>query len=115
MSDRYKGSVKYAQIASYKVERVAKVVKHRRYPEAMGILQNLPHKGAKILRKLLLSIASNALYQNRNLDEENLRLVEIRVSVGPHVKRIWRRGRGRADVLHKKQAHVSAVLEGIEV
>lgn len=114
MADGYKGELRYAQIAAYKARRITRVIKNRTYPEVIGILQNLPHKGAKIIKKLLQSIASNALYQNRNLDEEKLRLVEIQINEGPRIKRMWPRGRGRADVLVKKQSHIKARLERIE-
>ncbi len=112
MANGYSGRLRYVSLAGYKARRIANVLRNKRYPEVVGILRNLPHKGAKIIRKLVESVASNALYLDRNLDEESLRLTDIQISDGPHIKRIWRRGRGRADVLLKKQSHIYVTLKG---
>jgi large subunit ribosomal protein L22 len=109
----FRAHAKYLQISPTKVRRVANEVRKKPYVEAMAILENLPHKGAKLLKKVIHSAASNALYQNKNLDEEMLFIKELYVDEGPRMKRLWRRGRGRADILAKRMSHLTAVVDEI--
>ncbi len=107
----YKAHARYLLISPTKVRRVADNVRKKCYPEAIAILDNLPHKGAKMLRKVIQSAAANALFQNKELDEDMLFVRELLVNEGPRLKRVWRRGRGRADVLLKRMSHVTAVVD----
>lgn len=107
----FKAHAKYLLVSPSKVRRVANEVRRKPYTEAVAILENLPHKGAKLLKKVIQSAASNALYLNKNLDEEMLVVSELYVNEGPRMKRLWRRGRGRADVLLKRMSHLTAVIE----
>lgn len=109
----FKAHAKFILISPTKVRRVANEVRRKPYTEAMAILENLPHKGAKLLKKVIHSAASNALYQNKSLDEEMLVVSELYVNEGPRIKRLWRRGRGRADILAKRMSHLTAVVEEI--
>ncbi|AHC14302.1 50S ribosomal protein L22 [Salinispira pacifica] len=109
----YKAHARYVLISPTKVRRVADNVRRKSYPEAIAILENLPHKGAKILQKVIQSAAANALYQNKQLDEDMLFISELMVNEGPRMKRLWRRGRGRADVLLKRMSHVTAVVDEV--
>lgn len=109
----YKAHARYVLISPTKVRRVADNVRRKSYPEAIAILENLPHKGAKILQKVIQSAAANALYQNKQLDEDMLYISELMVNEGPRMKRLWRRGRGRADVLLKRMSHVTAVVDEV--
>jgi large subunit ribosomal protein L22 len=113
MADKtgYRAHAKFLLISPTKVRRVANEVRKKPYVEAMAILDNLPHKGAKLLKKVIHSAASNALYQNKNLDEEMLFVKELYVDEGPRMKRLWRRGRGRADMLLKRMSHLTAVVD----
>lgn len=110
----YRAIARYLLISPTKVRRVADNVRRKSYPEAIAILDNLPHKGAKILSKVIQSAAANALYQNKNLDEDMLYVSELYVNEGPRLKRLWRRGRGRADVLLKRMSHVTAVVDEVK-
>ena len=61
---------RYIRISPRKVRPLADSVRRKPYVEALALLDALPHKGAKILRKVVKSAADNALVQNENLDEE---------------------------------------------
>jgi len=39
---------------------------------------------------------------------------ELYVNEGPRMKRLWVRGRGRADLLLKRMSHITAVVDRIE-
>lgn len=109
----YRAHAKFVLISPTKVRRVANEIRRKPYVEAMAILENLPHKGAKLLKKVVHSAASNALFQNKNLDEGMLYISELYVDEGPRMKRLWRRGRGRADILAKRMSHLTAVVDEI--
>lgn len=111
MSTGYRAHARYIRISPTKVRRVADNVRRKNCPEAIAILSHLPHRGAKILKKVILSAIANALDQDDQLDEDMLCVAELYVNEGPRLKRIWRRGRGRADVLLKRMSHVTAVVD----
>jgi large subunit ribosomal protein L22 len=90
---------------------VADLVRRRPYPEALSILENMPHKGARLIRKTVKSAASNALAGNKQLDEDMLYIREIQIDDGPRLKRVWFRGRGRADTLLKRICHITVVVD----
>ena len=54
---------------------------------------------------------SNALYANKKLDEDMLYVKEIRLDEGPRLKRVWFRGKGRADMLLRRMCHISVVVD----
>jgi large subunit ribosomal protein L22 len=109
----YRAKARYILVSPFKVRRVADNVRKKPYTEAIAMLENLPHKGAKLLKKVIQSAAANALYQNKNLDEDMLYVKELRVDEGPRMKRIWYRARGRADLLLKRMSHITAVVDEI--
>ena len=109
----YSARVKHILISPTKLRRVADVVRRKPYTEAVAILDSLPHKGAIHIQKVLQSAAANALFQNKQLDEDMLYIKELRVDEGPRMKRLWARGRGRRDILQKKMSHLSVVLDEI--
>jgi len=110
----YSAQARFMHMAASKVRRVADNVRRVPYPQAMAILESLPHKGARLLTKVVRSAASNALYANKKLDEEMLYVKELLVNEGPQAKRVWARGRGRADRLIKRSCHIVVVVDEIE-
>ena len=107
----YIATSKFLIASPTKVRPVADVVKRKSYTEAMAILENMPHKGARLLKKTVKSAASNALDQNKKLDEDVLFVKEIRIDEGPRLKRLWCRGRGRADMLLKRMCHITVIVD----
>jgi large subunit ribosomal protein L22 len=77
----------------------------------MAILENMPHKGAYLIRKTVKSAASNALKQNKSLEEDMLYVKEVLIDEGPRMKRVWFRARGRADMLLKRLSHIRVVID----
>jgi large subunit ribosomal protein L22 len=109
----YRAEAKFLLISPSKVRRVADNIRRKRYTDAVALLDVLPHKGAKLLRKVVKSAAANALYQNKNLDEDMLFIRELLVNDGPRMKRMWLRGLGRADMLLKRMSHIIVVVDEI--
>ena len=109
----YSATAKWLIASPYKVRPVADLVRKRPYAEALAILDNVPNKGAALIRKVVVSAAANALDRNRKLDEGMLYVKEIRIDDGPRMKRVWFRARGRADMLLKRMCHISCVIDEI--
>jgi len=107
----YRAVSKYLIGSPFKIRPVADIVRRRPYPEAVSILENMPHKGARLIRKTVKSAASNALADNKKLDEDMLYIREIYIDEGPRLKRIWFRGRGRADMQLKRICHITVVID----
>ena len=107
----YRAISKFLIGSPYKIRPVADLVRRKTYPEAVSILENMPHKGAKLIRKTVKSAASNALSGNKKLDEDMLYVREIYIDEGPRLKRIWFRGRGRADMQLKRMCHITVVVD----
>jgi large subunit ribosomal protein L22 len=109
----YRAITKYLMASPYKIRPVADMIRRKPYPEAMSLLENMPQRGAKIIRKTVKSAASNALNKNKQLDEDMLYIKEILIDEGPRMKRIWFRARGRADMLLKRMCHVTVVIDEV--
>ena len=109
----WRASVPFLRVSATKIRRVADNVRRKPYVEAMALLGALPHKGARLISKVLQSAAANALAANKELDEGRLYVKELLIDVGPTMKRMWTRGRGRADRLLKRSCHISAVVDEI--
>lgn len=107
----YIATTKFLIASPTKVRPVAHVINRKPYSEAMAILANMPQKGAKLIAGTLKSAVSNALYANKDLDEDMLYVKEIRIDEGPRLKRVWFRARGRADRLLKRMCHITVIVD----
>jgi len=109
----YRAIAKWLIASPTKVRPVADLVVRRPYSEAIAILDNTPNKGARLIKKVVVSAAANALDRNRKLDEDMLYIREIRIDEGPRMRRVWFRSRGNADMLVKRLCHISCVIDEI--
>ncbi|MCX8014029.1 MAG: 50S ribosomal protein L22 [Rectinema sp.] len=109
----YRATSKWLIASPFKVRPVADLVRSKPYAEAMAILENMPHKGARLIRKVVASAAANALNRNRKLGEDMLYIKELRIDEGPRLKRVWFRARGRADMQLRRMCHISCVVDEI--
>ena len=107
----YRAISRYLMGSPYKIRPVADLVRRRPYPEAMSVLENMPHKGAQLIRKTVKSAASNALAGNKQLDEDMLYIREIYVDEGPRLKRVWFRGKAKVNTLLKRMCHITVVVD----
>ena len=107
----YRAVTRFLLVSPYKIRPVADLVRRKPYTEAVTLLENMPHKGARLIRKTVVSAASNALNLDKQLEEDMLYIKEIMVDEGPRMKRVWFRGRGRADMLLKRMCHITVVVD----
>jgi large subunit ribosomal protein L22 len=109
----YSAHARYLAASAFKVRRVADQVRRKPYGDAIAMLEALPHKGARLIKKVIQSAAANALYNNKNLDEGMLYVKDLQVNESVRLKRVWPRARGRADRLLKRTCHISVILDEI--
>ena len=106
----YKAVHKNARISATKVRPLANLIRGKDVDEAEAILKYQPHRGAKMLAKVLFSAKKNA--EDRGAPNlGGLRVVEARVDGGPMFKRLRPRARGMAHVIKKRFSHIIVSVE----
>jgi large subunit ribosomal protein L22 len=110
MTVESKAILRYARIAPRKVRRVTHLIKGKKAGDAMINLEFLPHRGGKIVIKVLKSAMANA-EQKKVADPESMKVSKIFVDQGPTMKRMVPRAMGRADIIRKRTSHITLILE----
>jgi large subunit ribosomal protein L22 len=105
-----KAILRYARISPRKVRRVADLLKGKKAGDALVNLGFLPHKGSKIVAKVLKSAMANA-EQKKVADPESMKISNVLVDQGPTMKRMMPRAMGRADMIKKRTSHITLLLE----
>ena len=81
--------------------------------EALDILKYLPHRGARMIEKVLKSAMANAEDRGvRNVGD--LVVADARVDGGPMFKRLMPRARGMAYMIRRRSSHISIGLADLE-
>ena len=101
---------KYAHISPRKVRALANLVRGKFADEALDILRFQPHRGARMLEKVLHSALANA-EDRRAQNLHHLKVTDCRVDGGPMFKRMRPHARGMASVLKKRFSHIHVALE----
>ena len=115
----YRASHQYAHISPRKVRPIADLIRGKLADEALDILRYQPHRGARLLERVLRSALGNARDpdnpQNRGrmVDVERLYVASAVVDGGPMYKRIRPRARGMAYPIRKRLSHIEVVLDEI--
>jgi len=107
---KIKAKAKWVRSSPRKIKRVIDAVSGKSPHEVLAFLKFMPHKGARILEKVIKSALANAK-NNYKLDEAGLKIKEMYVNKGIIMKRWQPRARGRAFPIKKRTAHVTVVLE----
>lgn len=101
---------KWVRSSPRKIKRVIDAIRGRTPLEALAYLRFMPHKGARILEKVIKSALANAK-NNYKLDESSLIIKEMYVNKAIIMKRWQPRARGRAFPIKKRTSHVTVCLE----
>ncbi len=108
----FKATHRYARISARKVRPLADLVRGKFADEALDILKYQPHRGARMLEKVIRSAMGNAQENaDRQLSIDDLIVVDCRVDGGPMFKRVQPHARGMAFMIKKRMSHISVVLE----
>ena len=114
----YRASHKYARISARKVRPLANLVRGKFADEALEILRYQPHRGARMLEKVIQSAVGSAqdTEQTKGVSYgvEELVVVDARVDGGPMFKRFQPRSRGQAFTILKRTSHISVELKRLE-
>jgi len=100
---------KYLRLSPNKVRRVLDQIRGRDYQEALIILEFMPYRGCKAIKKLLESAAANAT-NNYGYPKNSLIIHQAFADTGPKLKRFQPRAQGRAFQIHKPTCHVTLKL-----
>jgi large subunit ribosomal protein L22 len=101
---------KYARISPRKVRHLANLVRGKFADDALDILRFQPHRGARMLEKVIKSALGNAEHkQAAGLDD--LVVIDARIDPGPMIKRIRPRARGMAFGVKRRMSHIKVALD----
>ncbi|MDA1051232.1 MAG: 50S ribosomal protein L22 [Planctomycetota bacterium] len=113
----FRATHRNAQISPRKVRHLADMIRGRFADEALDLLKYQPHRGARMLEKVLRSALGNAQDPDQNpgktIRVERLVVVDARVDGGPMFKRMRPRARGMAFLIKKRMSHIHVTLEDI--
>lgn len=109
-----RASHRYARISPTKVRHFAQLIQGMTAQEGLEQLRFVHNRGARMLEKVLQSAISNADDRGSRRAKE-LRIVESYVNMGPKFQRVRPRGRGRADMIDKKFAHIHVGLDAPDI
>ena len=105
----FKAIHRFARIAPTKVRPLATLIRGKTVADGLDALKYLPHRGARMLEKVLESARANAEDRGaRNI--EDLVVSESRVDGGPIMKRIRPRARGTAYPIKRRYSHIIVTL-----
>ena len=104
---------RYVRLSPRKARLVADLVRGKPVGDAIGVLQQLPKKAARVLVKALKAVVANAESTQR-VDVDRLYVKRITVDEGPTMKRFLPRAHGRATMIRKRSSHLTVVVDEVE-
>jgi large subunit ribosomal protein L22 len=94
-----------------KMRVVANLVRGKAVEEAVGMLELMPKKAARLIAKAVRSAAANAEDKSGgDVSVEELRITTIAVDGGPIAKRWMPRSMGRANRINHRTSHLTVVV-----
>ena len=113
----FRATHRNARISPRKVRHLADMIRGRFADEALDLLKFEPHRGARMLEKVLRSAMGNAQDPDQNSGEvvraDRLVVVDARVDGGSMFKRMRPRARGMAFLIKKRMSHIHVTVEDI--
>jgi large subunit ribosomal protein L22 len=104
---------KYIRMSPRKVRLVVSIIRGKTVDEAIDQLKFTNKIAVKPIEKLIKSAVASAKHNNE-IEQDNLRIAEIRVDEGPTLHRWKPRAYGRATPIRKRTSHISLVLSEIK-
>ena len=94
-----------------KMRVVANLVRGKAVEEAVGLLDLMPKKAARLIAKAVKSAAANAEDKSGgDVSVEELRIAAITIDGGPVAKRWMPRSMGRANRINHRTSHLTVVV-----
>jgi large subunit ribosomal protein L22 len=111
---RYSATYRFARISVRKLRPILDLVRGKYADDAVDILRYLPHRGARMIEKVLKSAMANAEDKGiRNVGD--LIITDARGDGGPMFKRLMPRARGMAYMIRRRSAHIRIGLADLEM
>ncbi|HHF09364.1 MAG TPA: 50S ribosomal protein L22 [Candidatus Atribacteria bacterium] len=104
---------RHVRISPRKARQAVNLIKGKSAQEALSVLNFIPKKSARLVKKVLQSAIANA-ENNWNLDVERLVVSRAYVDTGPTMKRVRPRAMGRADIIRKRTSHITVYVAEAE-
>lgn len=109
----YRASHEYARISVRKLLPILDLVRGKYADDAVDVLKYLPHRGARMIEKVLKSAMANAEDRGvRNVGD--LVISDCRGEGGPMFKRLMPRARGMAYMIRRRSAHIRIALTDLD-
>jgi len=105
-----KARAKYVHISPTKLRLVARTLSGKKVEEALALLQFMPQRGARVVRKVVMAAVANA-EQRPQVDVDTLVVKGVQVDGGPSLKRFQARAMGRVNRILKRSSHITVVLK----
>jgi large subunit ribosomal protein L22 len=104
---------RYIRMSPRKLRRTVDLIKGLPLKEARSLLDVMPHRAARTIRRVLDSAAANA-ENNHGMERDDLWVARAHVDEGPTLKR-WRPASGgRVGMIRKRISHISVVVSDEE-
>ena len=105
----FRASHQHARISVRKLRPILDLIRGKYADDALDLMKYLPHRGARMIEKVLKSAMANA--EERGIrDVGDLVIVDARGDGGPMFKRLMPRARGMAYMVRRRSAHISIGL-----
>jgi large subunit ribosomal protein L22 len=110
--DEVRATLRFAPSSAQKMRRVMNIIRGRKAPQALALLQSMPHAAAHDVAKLLRSAMANA-EENAGFRTEDVVVSGFFANEGP--TRRWRRfgARGRFKPILRRTSHVTILLREV--
>nr|YP_010196405.1 hypothetical protein LKZ37_pgp063 [Gracilaria cearensis]UAD83802.1 hypothetical protein [Gracilaria cearensis] len=99
---------KYLRLSIQKTRRILNQIRGKSYQEAALILEFMPYKPCKVIKKILESAGNNA--SNLKYEKQDLIIQQAFANEGPKLKRFQPRAQGRAFKIQKPTCHITIKL-----
>src|SRR5687768_2354623 len=94
-----------------KMRVVANLVRGKKVEEAVGLLDLMPKKAARLISKAVKSASANAEEKSGgDVSVEDLHIHAITVDGGPIIKRWMPRSMGRANRIQHRTSHLTVIV-----
>ncbi|WP_165247387.1 50S ribosomal protein L22 [Paludisphaera soli] len=106
----YTASHRFARISVRKVRPLLDLIRGKYADDALDILKYMPHRGARMVERVLRSAMANA--EDRGVrNAGDLVITDARGDGGPMFKRLMPRARGMAYLIRRRSSHIAIGLE----
>src|SRR5215471_21758205 len=106
---RFTAKHRFARISVRKLHPILDLIRGKYADDAVNILKYLPHRGARMIEKVLKSAMANAEDRGvRNVGD--MIVVDAHGDGGPMFKRLMPRARGMAYLIRRRSCHIAIGL-----